>query len=116
MIDQFKKLMAGLKSETEAPIPKYSFVERKFDDEFVQVATRVDSGKYSGVVFSVGNVSFGDETSDKINLNYQFKIEHSPEGVEIGEDFSTVVGDIIMDVIAEDYLSADSSKESSSAE
>lgn len=82
-------------------LPTYSFVERKFDDEFVQVATKIGSGKYEGLIFSVGNVSFAD-SEQEVKLNYEFKIESAPDGLVIEKDLDNIIGDIIMDVIAKD--------------
>lgn len=92
----------------DAKIPSYEFVERKFDDEFVQVATKITSGPYAGVVFSVGQVSFSEE-GEQIKLNYQFKVEHSPDGIDL-TNINTTVGDIIMDTIEKDIQSEDSTE------
>lgn len=83
------------------PLPEYSFVERKFDDEFVQVATKIGSGKYEGLVFSVGNVSFEDK-NEEVKLNYNFKIEFAPQNMKIEKDLDNIIGDIIMDAIMKD--------------
>lgn len=92
----------------DSKIPTYEFVERKFDDEFVQVATKITSGQYAGVVFSIGNVCFSEE-GEQIKLNYQFKIEHAPEGIDV-TNINTTVGDIIMDTIEKDIQSDDATE------
>lgn len=112
MIDAVSDLIKNIFNATDRELPKYSFVERKFDDEYVQVATKIESGKYSGVVFSVGEVKFSGETQESINLNYQFMVEYCPPDVTIEEGFDNIVGDIIMDVIAKEVASQESEKTS----
>lgn len=96
-----KDLFSLLKKDDK--IPEYDHVERKIDEEFVQVATRIKSGQYEGVIFSVGGVSMTEE-GEEIKLNYQYRIEHLPEGMDVSK-IDTTIGDIIMDVIQKDVES-----------
>lgn len=86
-------------------IPQYIFVERRIDEEYVQVATKITSGKYDGVVFSIGQVSLspGEKPGDPPNLSYQYMVEFMPDGIEKDETFDKLIGDIIMDILESDY-------------
>ena len=93
-----KDLLNLIKKEEK--LPRYEFVERKIDDEFVQVATKINSGPYKDVIFSVGGVSFREE-GEEIKLNYQFRIESNPTDVDTS-GIDTLIGDIIMDVLGKE--------------
>lgn len=91
-------------SSFTAPNPlSYEFVERKLDDDVIQTATRVTDGKYKGLVFSTGPVSF-TEDNETIKLNYKFMVEYLPEGMEVEPDLDNLIGDIIMDVISKEAV------------
>lgn len=93
-----KSLFQSITKQPEAT-PKYEFVERKLDEEFIQTATRITDGKYKGLIFSTGPVSF-TEDKEQIKLNYQFRIEYLPGGMEVESDLDNLIGDIIMEVVA----------------
>lgn len=86
-------------------IPSYTFVERRIDEEYVQVATKITSGRYEGTIFSIGQVSLapGSNPDDPPQLSYQYMVEHMPDGVEKDETFDKMIGDIIMDILESDY-------------
>lgn len=99
--------MGGLKqilSSFVAPSPlSYEFVERKLDEDVIQTGTRIKAGKYAGLVFSTGPVTFTEE-GETIKLNYKYMVEYLPEGVEVEDDLSNIIGDIIMDVVSKENV------------
>lgn len=89
-------------------IPSYTFVERRIDDEYVQVATKITSGKYEGLIFSIGQVSLSpsqNPNEESPQLSYQYMVEHMPDGIEKDENFDKMIGDIIMDILEDEYAS-----------
>jgi hypothetical protein len=101
--------MSIIKSILNAVIPSnavnYEFVERKVEGDetgLVQVATRITYGKYEGLIFSTGPVTF-EENGPEIKLNYKFIVEFLPENMELASDLDNVVGDIIMDVLSKEH-------------
>lgn len=89
-------------------IPSYTFVERRIDDEYVQVATKITSGKYEGLIFSIGQVSLSpsqNPNEEPPQLSYQYMVEHMPDGIEKDENFDKMIGDIIMDILEDEYAS-----------
>lgn len=101
-------IFKALKSKEESEVPQYTFVERKVDDELIQVATRIQSGKYKDLIFSTGRISLlpkqNGEEGQNFELNYTYLVEHKPEGLEEGEDLNKIVGDIIMDALQKDII------------
>lgn len=87
-----------------APSPlSYEFVERKLDEDVIQTGTRIKAGKYAGLVFSTGPVTFTEE-GETIKLNYKYMVEYLPEGVEVEDDLSNIIGDIIMEVVSKENV------------
>lgn len=87
-----------------APSPlSYEFVERKLDEDVIQTGTRIKAGKYAGLVFSTGPVTFTEE-GETIKLNYKYMVEYLPEGVEVEDDLSNIIGDIIMDGVSKENV------------
>lgn len=82
----------------------YIFVERKINEDYTQVAIKITEGKYSGLIFSANDVSIDPSDPEAPVLNFKTKVEFTPEDVkEIGEDFNQIAGDIILDILDEDY-------------
>ena len=72
-------------------IPKYAVLEAR-DKDGVCPLMIVD-GKYEGVVFEIGNVGITEEGV----LSYNYNVLNG----EVDESFSTVVGDMIVEMVAE---------------
>ena len=84
-------------------------------DKFVYVTTKEQdqtcigltekSGKYHGVVYKYGKVSFAKEEDENGNLpmHFQYDIVDNNEipREQFGEDFFTLIGDILVEVIEE---------------
>lgn len=94
-------------------LPDFEFVEQKVNSEHVKVATRIKSGKYKGLIFSVGQVRFVPQETpegeiqvepEKIDFNYNFLIEFAPVGLEVGPDLDRIVGDIILESLKKDLV------------
>ena len=82
----------------------YQFVERKISEEYTQVAIKIVEGKYSGLIFSANDVSLDGTNPETPVLNFKTKIEFKPESIDkIDSDFDQVAGDIILDILDEDY-------------
>lgn len=96
-------IKAILSSFTAKEPLSYEFVEKKLDEDLIQTATRIKEGKYAGLVFSTGPVTFTEE-GETIKLNYKYMVEYLPEGVEVEDDISNIIGDIIMDVVSKENV------------
>ena len=86
---------------------KYTFVSKK-DDDLASICI-TDNGKYHGVVYKYGKVSFGEETKDG-SMPFQFKYDIlDNNGIpreQFNDEFFKLIGDILVDIIE------DQSKES----
>lgn len=104
---------------------EFKFVERRIDENYTQVATKITTGKYAGLVFSVGPVSFsevhatdelggvltdekGDPIVTRINMDYKFVVEFKPEGMSVSDDLDSIVGDIILKTLEKEADSQES--------
>ena len=63
-----------------------------------------DKGKYDGVVYRYGKVTFGEETNQG-NLPFRFEYDildpYGLEREEFDNEFFTLIGDILVDIIDE---------------
>ena len=81
-------------------------------DKFVYVTTKeqdqtligIKEGKFAGVVYKYGKVGFGDENPDGTKpLQFQYNIvdNNGIQREQFGEDFFTLIGEILVEVIEE---------------
>ena len=83
---------------------KWSWVSRKEDK---QASLRISEGKFEGVVYSYGKVVLPVEQKINDEGDLPFKFEYSIldnaniDREEFGEDFFTIIGDILVDIIDE---------------
>ena len=86
-------------------------------DKFVYVTTKeqdqtligIKEGKFAGVVYKYGKVGFGDENPDGTKpLQFQYNIvdNNGIQREQFGEDFFTLIGDILVEVIEEQIKDA----------
>ena len=91
----------------------YVYVESKNQD---QTCIGIKGGKYAGVVYKYGNVSLGEETKDG-NMPFKFKFEIIDNNAipkeDFKEDFMNLIGDILVDIIEEQYAESDNRKDNS---
>ena len=64
----------------------------------------IDKGKYDGVVYRYGKVTFGEETNQG-NLPFRFEYDILDpcklKQEDFGEEFFNLIGDILVDIIDE---------------
>ena len=83
---------------------KWSWVSRKEDK---QASLRISEGMFEGVVYSYGKVVLPVEQKIKDEGDLPFKFEYSIldnaniDREEFGNDFFTIIGDILVDIIDE---------------
>ena len=83
---------------------KWSWVTRKEDK---QASLRISEGKFEGVVYSYGKVVLPVEQERNDKGDLPFKFEYSIldnaniDREEFGNDFFTIIGDILVDIIDE---------------
>ena len=83
---------------------KWSWVTRKEDK---QASLRISEGKFEGVVYSYGKVVLPVEQERNGKGDLPFKFEYSIldnaniDREEFGEDFFTIIGDILVQIIDE---------------
>ena len=91
----------------------YVYVESKKQD---QTCIGIKGGKYAGVVYKYGNVSLGEETQDG-NMPFKFKFDIIDNNAipkeDFKEDFMNLIGDILVDIIEEQYAESDNRKDNS---
>ena len=84
---------------------EYSFVNRKGDD---QTSIRIENGRFENVIYNYGRVSIPQEENEDGTMPFRFEYNildnaSIPEE-EFDEEFFTVIGDILVDIIEnEDY-------------
>ena len=84
---------------------KYKFVSRE-NEEWASVM--LTEGKFKDVIYNYGKVSVPDENKKDANGNLPFRFEFNildNVGIdrdEFGEDFFTLIGDILVDIINDD--------------
>ena len=81
---------------------KFSYVTTKEQD---QTLIGIKEGKFAGVVYKYGRVSFAKEEDANGNLPMQFQYDivdnNGIQREQFGEDFFTLIGDILVEVIEE---------------
>ena len=82
-------------------------------DKFVYVTTKeqdqtcigIKGGKFAGVVYKYGKVSFGKEEDENGNLPLQFQYDivdnNGIQREQFGEEFFKLIGDILVEVMEE---------------
>jgi len=74
-------------------VVKYSHVKKE-----TFIATRIDEGKYAGIVYQVGRIQFSkpDETGHRA-MRFKYEILENKKSIEIENDITSIIGDIIVD-------------------
>lgn len=81
---------------------KYTFVENK-DKTWQAIGLTKEAGKYQGVVYKYGKVSFAEEEDEngKLPLHFEWDIIDSnglPKEM-VGEEFFNLIGDVLYDIL-----------------
>ena len=84
---------------------EYSFVTRK-DDE--QTSIRIENGKFENVIYNYGRVTIPQNENEDGTMPFRFEYSildnASIPREEFDEEFFTIIGDILVDIIEnEDY-------------
>ena len=86
---------------------EYSFVTKEGDD---QTSIRIESGRFENVIYNYGKVSIPQEDDLNEDGTMPFRFEYnildnaSIPREEFDEEFFTLIGDILVDIIEnEDY-------------
>ena len=84
---------------------EYSFVNRKDDD---QTSIRIENGRFENVIYNYGRVSIPQEENEDGTMPFRFEYNildnASIPREEFDEEFFTIIGDILVDIIEnEDY-------------
>ena len=92
---------------------KFVYVESKSQD---QTCIGIKGGKFAGVIYKYGNVSLGEETKDG-NMPFKFEFDiidnNAVPKEEFKDDFINLIGDILVDIIEEQYAESDNRKDNS---
>ena len=74
---------------------KFSYVEKQ---DFI--ATRIDDGDYEGVIYQVGRIQFSEpDATGQRAMRFKYEILENSKNIEIQDDFTSIVGDIIVEQI-----------------
>ena len=81
---------------------KFVYVESRSQD---QTCIGIKGGKFAGVVYKYGRVSFGKEEDENGNLPLQFQYDivdnNGIQREQFGEEFFKLIGDILVEVMEE---------------
>ena len=92
---------------------RYVFVESTSQD---QTCIGIKGGKFAGVIYKYGKVSLGEETEDgQMPFKFEFDIvdNNSVPREQFGNDWTDLIGDILVDIIEEQYAEPDNRKDNS---
>ena len=80
----------------------YQYIARK-DDTWTSIGIR--GGKFDGVVYKYGKVTFPEEETSEGDLPFKFEYDIlDPNGLsreQFNNEFFTIIGDILVDIIDE---------------
>ena len=80
----------------------YQYIARK-DDTWTSIGIR--GGKFDGVVYKYGKVTFPEEETPEGDLPFKFEYDIlDPNGLsreQFNNEFFTIIGDILVDIIDE---------------
>ena len=84
-------------------VVKYSYAEKKD-----VLGTKILEGKYENIIYQVGRIQFGqpDETGHRA-MRFKYEILENKEDITIEDDFTSIVGDIIVEQIEEKLQKGD---------
>ena len=80
---------------------KFAYVTTKEQD---QTCIGIKGGKFAGVVYKYGKVSFGEDNPDGTKpLQFQYEIvdNNGIQREQFGEEFFKLIGDILVEVMEE---------------
>ena len=80
---------------------KFAYVTTKEQD---QTLIGIKEGKFAGVIYKYGKVSFGEDNPDGTKpLQFQYEIvdNNGIQREQFGDDFFTLIGDILVEVMEE---------------
>ena len=79
---------------------EYSFVNRKGDD---QTSIRIENGRFENVIYNYGRVSIPQNENEDGTMPFRFEYNildnASIPREEFDEEFFTIIGDILVDII-----------------
>ena len=85
----------------------------KFDDSdktIQPVPVIITEGKYEGIKFQYGRISF-DERNDNLQLNFNYNLMENPNNIKEDQEFVNILGEILMvelqeqmEEVGEDFL------------
>ena len=87
----------------------YTYITTKSED---MQCIGIKKGMFHGVVYKYVKVSFGEETDDgRLTFSFEFDIldNNLIPKEEFGEDWSNLIGDILVDIIDEQGIEDDES-------
>jgi len=88
----------------------YVFVESTSQN---QTCIGIQDGKFAGVVYKYGKVSVGEETKNgTMPFKFEFDIidNNSIPKEQFGDDWSKLIGDILVDIMDKKYAKSDNRK------
>ena len=88
---------------------EYSFVTREGEN---QTSIRIENGSFENVIYNYGRVSIPQEENEDGTMPFRFEYNildnASIPREEFDEEFFTIIGDILVDIIEnEDYNASD---------
>ena len=88
---------------------EYSFVTREGEN---QTSIRIENGRFENVIYNYGRVSIPQEENEDGTMPFRFEYNildnASIPRSDFDEEFFTIIGDILVDIIEnEDYNASD---------
>ena len=62
---------------------------------------KIDKGKYKGLVWEYGKVTF-DENQEELKLSFDYTIIENPTETVVDDDLYRLMGDILVEIIGDD--------------
>jgi hypothetical protein len=79
---------------------KYKFLTEESIDATQTCPIEILEGKYSGIIYRYGKISFNELETGELNITMDVEIITAPEEFDQQEkEFTTTVGDIFVDIV-----------------
>ena len=91
----------------------YTYITTKSED---MQCIGIKKGKFHGVVYKYGKVSFGEENENgQLTFSFEFDIldNNLLPREEFGEDWTNLIGDILVNIMEKQYAESDNRENNS---
>jgi hypothetical protein len=79
---------------------EYKFIPEVSIDSTQTCPIEITSGKFSGIIYRYGQISFKETDNDELNVTMDIEIIISPDGFDQQDkDFTNIAGEIFVNIV-----------------